>query len=47
VQLRYRTPQRAIVALSATVLALFLSGTFERLAIPANVSALLLYFGSL
>jgi APA family basic amino acid/polyamine antiporter len=42
---RYRTPHRAIFVLSLAVLALALSGTFERLAILANISALLLYLG--
>lgn len=40
-----RTPQAAIVAHSLVTLALAISGTFERLAILANVSALALYFG--
>jgi amino acid transporter len=42
---RYRTPQAAIVAQSLLTLALAISGTFERLAILANVSALALYLG--
>jgi basic amino acid/polyamine antiporter, APA family len=42
---RYRSPQPAIVLQSALTLALALSGTFEKLAILANVSALALYFG--
>ena len=41
----HRTPQAAIVAQSLISLALAVSGTFERLAIFANVSALALYFG--
>ncbi len=40
-----RTPQLAIAAQSAVTLALAVSGTFERLAILANVSALALYLG--
>ncbi len=39
------TPQAAIVAQSTLGLALAISGTFEKLAILANVSALALYFG--
>lgn len=39
------TPRAAILAQSALTLALALSGTFERLAILANASALALYFG--
>lgn len=41
----HHTPQVAIVVQSAISLGLALSGTFERLAILANVSALALYFG--
>jgi basic amino acid/polyamine antiporter, APA family len=41
----YRTPQLAIALQTAVVLALALSGTFERLAILANASALALYLG--
>lgn len=41
----YRTPQAAIIAQSALALALAISGTFEKLAILANVSALVLYLG--
>jgi basic amino acid/polyamine antiporter, APA family len=40
-----RTPQKAIVAQTVVALALAISGTFEKLAILANVSALALYFG--
>ncbi len=39
------TPQAAIVAQSLATLALAVTGTFERLAILANVSALALYLG--
>jgi amino acid transporter len=42
---RYLSPYRAIAAQSVITLALALSGTFERLAVLANVSALTLYFG--
>ena len=42
---RYRTPHRAIALQATLTLALALSGTFERLAVLANVSALALYFG--
>lgn len=42
---RFRTPHVAIAAQSAAALALALTGTFERLAILANVAALALYFG--
>ena len=42
---RHRTPQAAIVVQTVLVLALAISGTFERLAILANVSALALYLG--
>ena len=42
---RYLTPHRAIVLQSLITLALAASGTFERLAVLANVSALALYFG--
>lgn len=41
----HRSPQTAILAQSAVTLALAVSGTFERLAIFANVSALALYLG--
>jgi len=41
----YRTPHIAIVAQSVLTLALAASGTFEQLAILANVSALALYLG--
>lgn len=41
----HRSPQAAIVAQSLLTLALAVSGTFEKLAILANVSALALYFG--
>ncbi len=41
----HRTPQAAIVVQSVITLALAISGTFERLAILANVSALALYLG--
>jgi len=41
----HRSPQAAIVAQAWLTLALALTGTFERLAILANVSALALYFG--
>jgi amino acid transporter len=41
----HRTPQAAIGLQTALVLALAISGTFERLAILANVSALALYLG--
>jgi amino acid transporter len=41
----HRAPQVAIVVQSAIALALAISGTFEKLAILANVSALALYFG--
>ena len=41
----HRAPQTAIVVQSAMALALAISGTFEKLAILANVSALALYFG--
>jgi APA family basic amino acid/polyamine antiporter len=42
---RYRSPHAAIVLQSMLALALALSGTFENLAILANVSALGLYLG--
>jgi basic amino acid/polyamine antiporter, APA family len=42
---RYRAPHAAIVTQSLVALALALSGTFENLAILANVSALALYLG--
>jgi len=41
----FRVPQAAIVAQSILTVALAISGTFEKLAILANVSALALYFG--
>jgi APA family basic amino acid/polyamine antiporter len=41
----HRAPQAAIVVQSLIALALAVSGTFEKLAILANVSALALYFG--
>jgi basic amino acid/polyamine antiporter, APA family len=41
----HRTPQTAIVVQTALVIALAISGTFERLAILANASALALYLG--
>ena len=41
----HRSPQAAIVAQSLLTLALAISGTFEKLAILANVAALALYFG--
>jgi len=41
----HRSPQAAIIAQALLTLALALTGTFERLAILANVSALALYFG--
>jgi basic amino acid/polyamine antiporter, APA family len=41
----HRAPQAAIVVQSLVALALAVSGTFEKLAILANVSALALYFG--
>jgi amino acid transporter len=41
----HRTPQTAIIVQSIITLALAASGTFEQLAILANVSALALYFG--
>lgn len=41
----HRSPQAAILVQSAIALALATSGTFERLAIFANVSALALYLG--
>jgi APA family basic amino acid/polyamine antiporter len=41
----HRTPQAAIVAQSLLTLVLAVTGTFERLAILANVSALALYLG--
>jgi amino acid transporter len=41
----HRSPQAAIVAQSAITLILAATGTFEQLAILANVSALALYFG--
>ena len=42
---QHRTPHVAIVAQSLLTLVLAASGTFEQLAILANVSALALYFG--
>ena len=42
---RHHAPQAAIVAQSTIALALAVSGTFEQLAILANVSALVLYLG--
>jgi amino acid transporter len=41
----YRSPHVSIVVQSTVALALAITGTFERLAILANVSALVLYFG--
>lgn len=41
----HRTPQVAILAQSTVALVLAISGTFEKLAILANVSALALYLG--
>lgn len=41
----HRSPQAAIVAQAVLTLTLAMTGTFERLAILANVSALALYFG--
>jgi APA family basic amino acid/polyamine antiporter len=41
----HRTPQAAIIFQSMLGLALAISGTFEKLAILANVSALVLYLG--
>jgi len=41
----HHSPQAAIVAQSLLALVLAISGTFEKLAIFANVSALALYFG--
>jgi amino acid transporter len=41
----HRTPQLAIVVQTVLVLALAISGTFERLAVLANASALGLYLG--
>ncbi|MSO51585.1 MAG: APC family permease [Acidobacteria bacterium] len=41
----HRTPQAAVVFQSALGLTLAISGTFEKLAILANVSALVLYLG--
>lgn len=42
---QHRTPHTAIVVQSLLTLVLAVSGTFEQLAILANVSALALYFG--
>jgi amino acid transporter len=41
----HHVPRLAIVSQSALVVVLAISGTFERLAVLANVSALALYFG--
>jgi basic amino acid/polyamine antiporter, APA family len=41
----YRSPQPAIIVQSLLALALAISGTFEQLAILANVAALALYLG--
>ncbi len=41
----HRTPQRAILLQAVITLAMALSGTFEKLAILGNVSALALYLG--
>jgi amino acid transporter len=41
----YRSPQLAIVVQSLLTVALAATGTFEKLAVLANVSALALYFG--
>ncbi|MBA3271046.1 MAG: amino acid permease, partial [Acidobacteria bacterium] len=41
----HRTPQAAIILQSLVTLVLAISGTFEKLAILANVSALALYLG--
>ena len=41
----HRSPQAAIVVQSLIALVLAVSGTFEKLAVLANVSALALYFG--
>jgi basic amino acid/polyamine antiporter, APA family len=45
VHARFRSPHAAILVQSSLTLALSITGTFERLAILANVSALVLYFG--
>jgi len=42
---QHRSPQAAIIVQSLVTLALAVSGTFEKLAILANVSALALYLG--
>lgn len=42
---RHRSPQAAIIVQSTLALALAITGTFEKLAILANVSALALYLG--
>lgn len=42
---RHRSPQAAIIVQSTLALALAVTGTFEKLAILANVSALALYLG--
>jgi APA family basic amino acid/polyamine antiporter len=42
---QHRAPQNAVLGQSLVTLALAVSGTFERLAIFANVSALALYLG--
>ncbi len=44
VHARYRTPYVAIVVYGCAVVALALTGTFEQLAVLANVTALILYF---
>jgi amino acid transporter len=45
VDARHHVPRAAIIAQSILVVVLAITGTFERLAILANVSALALYFG--
>jgi basic amino acid/polyamine antiporter, APA family len=42
---RYHTPHVAIIVQSAIAVALAISGTFEKLAVLANISVLLLYLG--
>jgi basic amino acid/polyamine antiporter, APA family len=42
---RYHTPHVAIIVQSAIALALAITGTFEKLAVLANISVLLLYLG--
>jgi APA family basic amino acid/polyamine antiporter len=42
---RFHSPAASVIAQSTITLALALSGTFERLALLANVSALVLYLG--